>query len=439
MKIFENIKNEKGRTVKLFGWEIFASEKRKAEEAKSDGFITRQTITKRFFGGIVQKVSQEAHILSRGDIFGQMNGVKETFFCGLPVIKKVRTNTHHKSYFFNRHIKTADIQQRLWEKYAPRFNDYDDIYILHTNMGEASLVLAHRFNAYLAHNGSKNPLFITTKKYHQDLLQMFVPEIPSIEIQEIAACPIFQPRYTSLGHHRFFNLAPSEYWAAHLPRYFDTVYDYHFFENGFKVIFGLKQENTSCTFPRILSSVQNSMLDKTGSMGLMLDNFVFLAPFAQTYAPYPTDFWLELCRLLCKNGIDVFLNLAPSDPKEEYSELLKQGLCKSCSLSLAEAYALAKKSKSIIGLRSGLMDLFTLTQVPMYVIYTRTPWQRMWRLYGNVSPPTERFISIDTLVKMPGVNPGIMMEYNTEKMSSEEIRRNILDALIPEREHTTPR
>jgi ADP-heptose:LPS heptosyltransferase len=222
-------------------------------------------------------------------------------------------------------------------------------------------------------------------------------------------------------------MAPPEYWAVHLPRHFATDYDYHFFENNFRVLFGgLGQENMSYTFPRIPSSVENSMLKKIRSIALTLDNFVFLAPFATTHALYQTDFWLELCRLLRESGIDVFLNLAPSDPKKEYSESLQQGLCKSCSLSVAEAYALAKKSKSIIGLRSGLIDLLTLTQIPMYVLYAR---HRGRKSEGKV--PIEKLISVYTLAKLPGVNPDIITEYNTEKMSAEEIRQNILDSLIP--------
>ena len=119
---------------------------------------------------------------------------------------------------------------------------------------------------------------------------------------------------------------------------------------------------------KAIVNVENecSMLNKVAKTGLNINKFVFLAPEAQSCKLYDEDFWCLLINKLQERGYDVFVNLVEDDIK------LKGAIdFKTCYLTFAEAFALAKRAKKIVSLRSGFTEFLLQTNVPMDVLYTK--------------------------------------------------------------------
>ena len=78
------------------------------------------------------------------------------------------------------------------------------------------------------------------------------------------------------------------------------------------------------------------------------------------------DFWLELISKFQSKGYDVFMNLTGKE-----FELENTLSYKTCNLTFSEVFALARLSKKIISLRSGLTEFLIQTGVSMDVLYTK--------------------------------------------------------------------
>ena len=92
----------------------------------------------------------------------------------------------YKCYLFNLLIKQTHLADIFFKNRLKKLNfEYDDIYLLHSNSGEMFLFFAYLVKLFLQKNNSKNPLFIATKKYHIDLLNMYLPEAKYIFINNL--------------------------------------------------------------------------------------------------------------------------------------------------------------------------------------------------------------------------------------------------------------
>ena len=107
------------------------------------------------------------------------------------------------------------------------------------------------------------------------------------------------------------------------------------------------------------------MLEKVSATGLNLDKFVFLTPEAQSCKLCDEGFWCELINKFQSEGYDVFVNLASDNVRLQNTISYK-----TCSLSLEEAFALAKRAKKIVSLRSGFTEILLQTEAPMDILYT---------------------------------------------------------------------
>ena len=160
------------------------------------------------------------------------------------------------------------------------------------------------------------------------------------------------------------------------------------------------------------------MLRKIGMTGLNLDNFVFLAPEAISCKFYDEDFWVVLINKLQEKGYDVFVNLV-----EKESKLKNAQDFKSCNLTFAEAFALVKKSKRIVSLRSGFTEFLLQTEVPMDVLYTKFKNRNMFN-----DMDCNHVISGFGLVQLPFVNKSKIREFNMFETSAQKC----LDAILTE-------
>ena len=169
----------------------------------------------------------------------------------------------------------------------------------------------------------------------------------------------------------------------------------------------------------VLHSAEQSMLEKVEKTGLNLNKFVFLAPEAQSCKLYDEDFWVVLVNKLQEMGYDVFVNLVEKDIK------LKNAIdFKTCDLSFAEAFALAKKSKKIISLRSGFTEFLLQTDVPIDVLYTKF---RHRHIFNDMS--SYHVLHGFGLVQLPFVDVSKIQEFNMFEIAPMDCLNQIIKTL----------
>lgn len=347
MKVYEYIRRENVRTAKLLGFPIM--------EQTSD-YMTSTRIQK-FLGGIVTtfKVNNPNNNCSDKDI----KVFNHSF------IRRFEQNNCRTYSILGRTFRTVSLLEIFKKEYFKYFDkQYDDIYILRANSGEIYLTLTYLIDSLIKKNGSKNPLLVATQRYHVDMIKMLCPDIPYVYVK------IWNINITGktfiVDNFRFFILFDfSHFKQVELDIKNNPLGKHHYFKS---ILNTLEMTDADLGYRKITVHLEDerSMLNKIAKTGLNIHNFVFLAPEAQSCKLYDEDFWVELINKFQERGVDVYVNLVEDDIK------LKGALdYKTCDLSFAEAFALAKRSKKIVTLRSGFTEFLLQTGVPIDVLYTK--------------------------------------------------------------------
>lgn len=347
MKFYENIKYENERVIKILGIPII--------EQTSD-YMTAERLQS-FFGGLVTtvKILDQITYLSK----------KEIQICGHSIIKRVEENNYRIYYMFGKEVFRISLLEQLKKQYFKFFDkSHDDIYILRANSGEIYLTLTYLIDALIKRNGSKKPLLVATNKYHIDMIKMLCPDIPYVFINKLRL-KISGDTF-NIDNFRFFLLFDNQYFKQvemNIQR--NEIGKQHYFKSILERL-NMTDADISMRKAAVDTEAEHSMLEKIAKTGLNIDNFVFMAPEAQSCKLYDEDFWCLLINKLQEKGFDVFVNLVDGDVK------LKEAIdFKTCRLSFAEAFALAKRSKKIVSLRSGFTEFLLQTGVPIDVLYTK--------------------------------------------------------------------
>lgn len=286
---------------------------------------------------------------------------KDIKFFGKSFLKRIDDGISRTYYFAGRPIKKLFLYQELKPLCKLIDEKHDDIYILNANSGEIYLFLTYVADAVFKKNGSKSPLFIATKKYHCDMIEMICPEIPYI-YQKNAGKKIaaYSFNIEKLRFFMIFDHAHFKRVEARIKK--NPAGSIHYFDEMLKRC-ELSKNDVAFRNVTISKDIEDSMLKKVSSINLNLDKFVFLAPEAMSCEMLGDEFWESLIEKYQKDGFDVFLNIMrPMDISCEY---------KTCFLTYSEAFALAKLSKKIISLRSGFTELLTQANVPMDILFTK--------------------------------------------------------------------
>lgn len=399
MKIYEYIKKENKRTFKLFGFPIM--------EQTSD-YITAEC-RQSFFNGLVAtvKVNNPLDNTSR----------KEIKFLGHTFSDRVEENNYCIYTLFGKEIYRISLLNKFKKEFFKYFSDNDDIYILRCNSGEAYLTLTYVIDALIKSNGSKKPLLLATKKYHIDLIKMICPDIPYVYAKNL--------KIKLTG--KSFNIDKYRFFLLFDRKYFNTVKndiknnplgEKHYFKSILDTL-NITREDISMRKISVPLADEKSMLEKVNNIGLDLNKFVFIAPEAKSCRLYDEDFWCILINLLKKKGYDVFVNVADTDLK------LKEAIdYKSCFLTYSEAFALAKRSRKIVSLRSGFTEFLLQTGVPIDVLYTRFGYRCSFD-YMDIN----HFMSGFGLSQIPYTDMSKINEFNTFEISPAECINKIMESM----------
>jgi len=316
------------------------------------------------------------------------------------IFERVYKEEIYNYYFLGKLLKCRHKIAPFYKKYLKNLNfEYDDVYIFNSNSGEIYLFFAYLYKTVLRKNKTAQPLFIVTQPIHDDIIKMYCPDAKYLILKNFNFP--FQSKLFEYCGHRFYLIFPCEYFEKMELK----------IKNGEKVHYlscMLKEfdmDINECERPApVLISTQN-LISKTDKIQLNLDNFIILAPEAQTCTELPLIFWRNLSRKIQEKGFDIFLNI--TNPQNDIPD------CKSCYLDYTELYSLASRAKAVISLRSGLSEFILPTNVPNISIYTK---------FRNRKPDAE--FSVDkgiagfSMTKIPFVNKDNIVEINADNFSA---------------------
>lgn len=398
MKLYEYIKGENEITIKILGKNLMS---------QTSDYMAAQR-TQNFFGGIIStfKVNEPYDAGSE----------KEIKVLGHSIIKRIEKDNYRGYYINGIEVKKLSLLKEFKKQYSKYFDkQYDDIYILGANSGETYLTLTYILDALIKRNGSKNPLLVATLPYHVDMIKMIYPEIPYIYTKKLRinlAGDAFQ-----IDNFRFFLLFASphfkqvEYDIKHNP-----LGEHHYFKSILKRV-NMANSDISMRKITIPIEAERSMLNKVAKTGLNINKFVFLAPEAQSCKLYDEDFWCELVNTLQDKGYDVFVNLMGNEIK------LKGAVnYKTCKLTFAEAFALAKRAQRIVSLRSGFTEFLLQTCVPIDVLYTKFRYRHF---FDDLD--IYHVMSGFGITQIPFVDKSKIREFNMYELSPKECIETILN------------
>lgn len=400
MKIYEYIKGENERTALIFGLPVMK---------QTSDYMTSERYQE-FLGGLVTttKLNSKENDSSK----------KEIKILGKSVIKKTEENNYRTYSFLGKEYKKVSLLKEFKKLYFKYFgNEYDDIYILRANSGEIYLTLTYLIDSLIKKNGSKKPLLVATKKYHIDMIKMICPDLPFIYIKKLNLNVVGDT--FKIDNFRFFLLYDSIHFRkAELDIKANELGTHHYFKSILDRL-DFTEKDLQMRKMNVLHSAEQSMLEKVEKTSLNLDKFVFLAPEAQTCKLYDEDFWVVLVNKLQEMGYDVFVNLIEKDIK------LKNAIdFKTCDLSFAEAFALAKKAKKIVSLRSGFTEFLLQTDVPLDVLYTK---YRNRHIFNDLN--SYHVLHGFGLVQLPFVDVNKINEFNMFEVSPKSCIENILETI----------
>lgn len=398
MKIYEYIRGENERTIKLFG---------KTFMSQTSDYMTAERYQS-FLGGLITtiKVNDQIADCSKKDIQ----------ILGHSISKRIEENNYRTYYSFGKKIKKVSLLEEFKKQYFKYFDkDYDDIYILRANSGETYLTLTYVIDTLIKKNGSKKPLLVATLPYHVDLIRMLCPDIPYVYTKKLRI-KIAENSF-KIDNFRFFLLFDSPHFkqVEHDIKN-NPLGEHHYFKS---ILNRLEIKESDIQYRRVSIPVEDerSMLNKIAKTGLNINKFVFIAPEAQSCKLYDEDFWCELINQFQDKDYDVFVNLVEDDIKLKSAKDYK-----TCDLSFAEAFALAKRAQKIVSLRSGFAEFLLQTGVPIDVLYTKF---RHRHFFDDMD--IYHVMSGFGLSKIPLTDKSKIREFNMYELSPKECIESILN------------
>lgn len=400
MKIYEYIRGENERTIKLFG-KTFMSQTSDYMTAERD-----QT----FLGGLIttKKINDPTTDCSN----------KEIKIFNKTIIKREEKDNYRVYCIGSKCICRTSLLDEFKKQYFKYFDKkYDDIYILRANSGEIYLTLTYIIDALIKRNNSKSPLLVATQKYHVDIIKMICPDIPYVYTKKLRIR--ISGDSFNIDNYRIFLLYDSYHFkqVEHDIKN-NPLGEHHYFKSILKRL-NMTEHDIKYRKISVSPEDEQTMLNKIVKTGLNINKFVFIAPEAQSCKLYDEDFWVELINRFQAKGYDIYVNLVDDDIK------LKGAIdYKTADLSFAEAFALAQRAKKIVSLRSGFTEFLLQTDVPIDVLYTKF---RHRHFFDDMD--IYHVMSGFGLTQIPFVDKSKIREFNMFEMSQIQCLEKIIGDL----------
>ncbi len=343
-------------------------------------------------------------LVSDYELFENASVSKKIMFFSKEIFRKTDDSTYRTYYILGKKIYQLTLEDIFKNKYIKKFKNYDNVFLLWVNSGETLLFLKYVIQYLIKKNNAKKPLILATKKYHCDLIKLYCPDIPYIFDKNISH--IVQKSYFKIENINFYSAFPNQHFInleADILKY--PLYEKNYF-NPILDLFNCDIKKVSIQKPVIPHNAEKSMEKKIKKIKLNLDNFVFISPEAQSCESIDNKFWIELINIFKKKGYDVFVNINEKNKDKKIN--LGNADYKTCTLSFCEAFALSKKAKKIIALRSGLCELLVEANVKIDILYSEFKKRKILR---NID--CDHVMSGFSFYCMPHVNKNLIKEHDT--------------------------
>ena len=348
-----------------------------------------------------------------GGLFRFKSNIRHQWTLSFSGIKVLHYNKKHLKLFYLPVWKFN--WRKKWLNKLQRQIDpcYDDIYFLRHNIGETTAELM-MLKERLKVNKSKKPLLIVWNKKNIGYYEMFVKNIVDIKYIQLYQEDIMnffsqkgnnREIIVEQNHQRFICSSPDI--AVNMSKNHKINF-YSHIRRCCRVPARVK-----LTLPVVSAETQESVARLMNTLNLN-QKFVILAPEATSIVKLPPEFWQDIVTRLSEKGYDVFMNAFLSD-----SPL---GNVKTHAVSLDELFCLAQKADRVITLGSGLAVLLSLADVPMDIIYTELPIQK---INYSATFVFEKY----SVFHLPVVRQKEITEYNVDTFSLEQIKQAVFKKL----------
>lgn len=289
-------------------------------------------------------------------------------------------NNEIKYFILGILLKKISITENFNKKYLKNIKfDFDNVYIINSNIGESLLFFAYLAKIHFKKNCSKKPLIFLTQKFQISLMHMFLPNLNYIYIGKNLKY-ILKYDQLQIDKHKIFIIFSSEHFH-NVERAINNnnSHSTNYFQSALKI---LDLDIQDIEFPEININIenQNKLEKRIKKLNINLNNFIVLAPEANTCSELSVKFWYLCAEKLKQQGYDVFFNIT----SKKYKKIFKH--YNSIALNLEEIFYLAQKAKFVISLRSGLTEFLLQTKTPSITIYTdfrNMPVDRIVTAYDN--------------------------------------------------------
>lgn len=312
-------------------------------------------------------------------------------FAGIPIFSRsfIRGIPTYKILFFKKKLTALQRSKRLIEDVVHiKHKEYRTIYVLFNNLGETRFSLE-----YFKCNLPDNCLFVYTKKYHEQLLEMilpgtdrvFYPEYFSVHLQKDA-----KEKYI-IGDCRIILLGLISYFKRYERLIGSSSLSEipHFYINYMREVLGVQY--TVEIPPLVVQDlIFNSAKEK---LNLLIGGSKFVIICNETFSNQnlTAEFYQELCRSLYKRGYKILFNSTGINKSNS--------LGISSYLSIQELVAISAHAEFVIGIRSGIFDLLSSNCSRIVALYT--PFRVR---SGFESLPAEKVLHAFSLKMIPFKN-----------------------------------
>jgi len=286
---------------------------------------------------------------------------------------------------------------------------YDDIYIFRHNIGESYVELMHLGDAIKA-NQSVRPLLVLWDKKYAGFYKMFLPqgmELQFVRLHQDDIHAIFDQE-TLISHNGQRFICTTPLIAQNMKKLMAKepgVNFYDYINNAAGV-----EKNATPARPKPSTEAVRCVKSKIKRIELS-DKFVILCPETNSLVELKSDFWETLAEGLHKKGYDIFVNAYDKD------FMLKNA--KNARMTIEEMFILARQSKGVITLGSGLSVFLTAADVKMDLLYTDFNTK-------GIGYDSELAIRIYSVHHLPHVSGELVKEYDTSKWNGQ----NLVDAIL---------
>lgn len=315
-----------------------------------------------------------------------------------------------KIYFLNIPIVKKNIlakqQKKFIENCMKTYPDYDYYYTIGCNCGELFLALCH-FNEIYSKYNSVKPVFIFDKKRLGSVYELFQDKIKIPYVIHEDCSSLFLNTITNYNNKTFVNIFNFEYFT-------ETVGQSVKNNNGH--YYNILKNHLRLEKKPILPELQCNNSKIRFISKYLEDNFVIVAPIASSFETLSLSFWEDLCKRLKAKGYNIFLNIENRDYyiKDTFSMFL----------SIKELAELAQYSKAIIGLRSGLLEILSITSGKQTIsIYDSVD-------YGKFKITPQQMLAGFGLKSLPAINKEKIKEFCRDEYLHEELAYDIASCLV---------